>query len=69
MVVLAFVQGDDLIALVGCVAAFCIAGLILQLVHFIQHRKRPAKPTTAKLSKEKPASSPSQQQRQHENAA
>lgn len=68
MVVFAFVQGDDLIALVCCVAAFCIAGLILQLVHFIQHRKRPTESTAAKLSEEKLASRP-QQQRQHDNAA
>ena len=69
MLVFAFVQGDDLIALVGCVAAFCVAGLILQLVHFIQHRKRPANPTAAKLSEEKLASSRSEPQRQHDNAA
>lgn len=69
MVVFAFVQGDDLIALAGCVVAFCIAGLILQLVHFIQHRKRPTESTAAKLSEEKLDTSRPQQQRQHDNAA
>lgn len=41
MVAFASVQNDDLVAFVGCAAALGICGLTLQLVHFIQHRKRP----------------------------
>lgn len=36
-----FLQSDDAIVLVGCFAVIGISALVLQLVHFIQHRQRP----------------------------
>jgi hypothetical protein len=65
----AVVRGDDLIALVTCFAALCLCGLTLQLVHFIQHRKRPTSIDEAKLSETKSVTRPLPQSRHHDSAA
>lgn len=37
---------DDLLALLGCGTALLVSALTLQLVHFIQHRRRPTPDST-----------------------
>ena len=65
----AVIRGDDLIAFVACCAALCVCGLTLQLVHFIQHRKRPSSADKARLSEMKSATSQMPQPPHHESAA
>jgi hypothetical protein len=65
----AVTRGDDLIALVASCAALFICGLILQLVHFIQHRKRPSSADKARQGEMKSSTSQLPQPGHHESAA
>ena len=53
----AFLQppGDDTLALIGCGVVLLVSVLTLQLVHFIQHRRRP-KPPPLRSSRAQPDS-------------
>lgn len=63
------IRGDDLIALVACCAAFCACGLTLQLVHFIQHRKRPSPSHREEQGEANSVTSTDSQLSQHDAAA
>ena len=65
----AITMGDDSIALVVCCAALCVCGFALQLVHFIQHRKRPSSSEDVNSSEAKAANGDLPQPRGRENAA
>lgn len=68
MVELSVPQGDDLIALTACCAAFSLCVFAIQLVYFLRHRKRFLPGDTARLSAANtPASRPPPHQ--HDSAA
>ena len=65
----AITMSDDSIALVTCCSALFVCGFALQLVHFIQHRKRPSSFDDVNSSEAKPAIGDLPQPRSRENAA